>query len=124
MKETHRRISTSLHVYFLGFGFDKINCSLLFGGFSLNDLEPFFYSTDFKMTPEEIERRDEILPIKLHNFGETPGTIDCIKLIKNLRPPFHFDKQVVSRLRWGDSKKPKRIEPTYHSHQSSTSWMS
>lgn len=76
-------LNNSLYVYFLGFGFDKLNCNLLFR--YLNEEEKFkSYSTNINLSRDECISIGKNLPIKINSkFYKNSGNIDCMQLLKN-----------------------------------------
>lgn len=82
-------------VYFLGFGFDQINCKFLFGDTSYKDVK--FYSTNIGLSSIDMMEINRQLKIKV-NFFENEGSVDCLKLLKEVKPVFESRERPQPRV--------------------------
>lgn len=93
MKDVSRKIRDSLlgtkSVYFLGFGFDKLNTELILPKTTIDRLQgkmPEFYSTNIGLSDSMRKKIYSNVPIDIEFFPNKD--VDCMKLINEEKPIF------------------------------------
>lgn len=95
------KFQSSSHIYFLGFGFDRLNSELLFSAFVGDGKKEaqgkIIVSTNIGLSRFDIIELQRRLPVPVNFFVETDRVpeVDCLKLLRERTPLFRVRRKVA-----------------------------